>query len=397
MNTTQHNLPARLTEVRSLANLSQAELAKKVGVSSSLISHWEKGTRVPSPAQLLELARNLGVALDYLLSSVVRPQFRFRAKASPHPEQSPAIERTLLDASQQVHFVDTALRLAGKTPTPFSLLAQFTTFDELPNITSHLRDTLKLNRRVTLGELKQALSEWNVFVFEWDMPWHLSGLSFRGPFTVIFINHAHPRTRRLFTLTHEFAHVLFHLGRDIPAGKKGKDDSDAGPNDTVVSIASHRDPLEKQANAFAGEFLMPTAELLRLVDDYGSRIREPAHLEAEARSFNVSRDALFYRLTKLGVFDWTEKSRYFPGGFETPPLPEHRVASADDVEAQVDPTFRQIAISLLQADKITTGKLAQWFFAQRHVVDNYLAKLAADTDMTFLSDNNHDEEKLPAK
>jgi Zn-dependent peptidase ImmA (M78 family)/transcriptional regulator with XRE-family HTH domain len=388
MNAIQHNLPARLTEVRSLASLSQAELAKKVGVSSSLISHWEKGTRVPSQAQLLELARNLGVALDYLLSSVVRPQFRFRAKASPHPEQTPAIERTLLDASQQVHFVDTALRLAGKAPTPFSLLAQFTSFKELPNITSHLRETLKLNRRVTLGELKQALSEWNVFVFEWNMPWHLSGLSFRGPFTVIFINHEHPRTRRLFTLTHEFAHVLFHLGRKT--GEPSAPDAD----DTVVSIASHRDPLEKQANAFAGEFLMPTSELLQLVDDYGSRIREPAHLEAEARSFNVSRDALFYRLTKLGVFDWTEKSRYFPGGFETPALPEHRV---EEIEPQVDPAFRHLAISLLQADKITTGKLAQWFFAQRHIVDNYLAKLAAETDIAISNDNNHDEEPLPAK
>jgi len=47
------------------------------------------------------------------------------------------------------------------------------------------------------------------------MPWHLSGLSFRGPFTVIFINRLHPPTRRLFTLAHEFAHVIFHLGREV--------------------------------------------------------------------------------------------------------------------------------------------------------------------------------------
>lgn len=387
----QHNLPARLNEVRSLVNLSQAELAKKVGVSASLVSHWEKGTRVPSQAQLLELARNLGVALDYLLSSEVRPQFHFRAKASPHPEQTPAIERTLLDASQQIHFVDTALRLAGEAPTPFSLLAQFTAFKELPNITSQLRDTLKLNRRITLDEFKQALAEWNVFVFEWNMPWHLSGLSYRGPFTAIFINHAHSATRRLFTLTHEFAHILFHLGR-----KSGKS-SDSEADDTLVSIASFRDPLEKQANAFAGEFLMPTEELQRLVDGYGSRIREPAHLEAEARAFNVSRDALFYRLTKLGVFDWTEKSRYFASGFQPPSPPEHRVEVADHIEAQVAPIFRQVAISLLQADKITAGKLAQWFFAQRHVVEDYLAKLDADTDITISNDANHDEEPLPAK
>jgi transcriptional regulator with XRE-family HTH domain len=78
----QHNLPKRLSEVRTLANQSQTELAGKLGVSASLISHWEKGTRTPDESQLLDLARHLGVALDYLLNSEIRPHFKCRAQTT---------------------------------------------------------------------------------------------------------------------------------------------------------------------------------------------------------------------------------------------------------------------------------------------------------------------------
>jgi Zn-dependent peptidase ImmA (M78 family)/transcriptional regulator with XRE-family HTH domain len=374
-----HNLPQRLSEVRSLANLSQADLASKLGVSSSLISFWEKGTRTPSETQLLSLAQHLGVTLDYLLNANVRPHFKFRAqKTSP---QQDAIEHALLDASMQVHFVDTAFRLAEKAPKPFSLRADFDSFAALPNIAANFRQTLKLNRRITLDELKQALAEWNMFVFDWCMPWHLSGLSFRGPFTVIFINHKHSTARRLFTLAHEFAHVVFHLDR--PSQEPGQ------RLDTVVSIASHRDPLEKQANAFAGEFLMPTEDLEDLVENYGDRIKEPAGLESAARHFNVSRDAIFYRLTQLQVFSWTDRSAYFGGTHSLQDAPTKRVENIDD---QVDARFRDLALCLHQEEKISSGKLAEWFFAPRHQAEDYLAELSRAKRNTIAADSNHDEE-----
>lgn len=379
-----HNFPKRLSEVRSLANQSQTELAGKLGVSASLISHWEKGTRTPDESQLLELARHLGVALDYLLNSEIRPHFKCRAQTTS--PQRDAIDQTMLDASAQLHFVDSALRMARQPPVPFSLWAEFDSFANLPNIAGNLRDTLKLNRRVTLVELKQALSERNIFVFDWAMPWHLSGLSYRGPFTAIFINAKHTPARRLFTLAHEFAHVVFHLGRE--------DRETRQRIDTVVSsVASHRDPLEKQANAFAGEFLMPEADLKKLVDTYGIRLKEPSCLERVAQEFNVSRDALFYRLTQLNVFRWTEKNKYFRGEFQTPAAPTCRV---EDIDAQVDARFRNVALALHEDGQISNGKLAQWFFVQRHVVEEYLTELARDKDLTILDDCNHEGEPAGA-
>ena len=379
MGTELYSLPQRLREVRSLTNLSQSTLAQRVGVSTSLVSHWEKGTRTPSEAQVLSLAQHLGVTLDYLLNSNVRPEFKLRAqKTSP---QQDAIETALLDASVQVHFIDTALRLAEKPPKPFSLRADFDSFAALPNITTSFRQTLKLNRRITLDELKQALAEWNIFVFDWSMPWHLSGLSFRGPFSVIFINHLHSPARRLFTLAHEFAHVVFHLDRP------GQDSTHR--QGTIVSIASHRDPLEKQANAFAGELLMPTEDLAALVENYGSRIREPVGLEAAARHFNVSRDAIFYRLTQLNVFTWADKSAYLGGAFPLQDAPPQRVT---EIDQQVDPHFRDLALSLHQQEKISTGKLAQWFFTPRHIIDEYLAEMVRTKSSVIADDCGHEDD-----
>lgn len=48
--------------------LSQAQLAKKIGLkSSSTIAGYEQGTRLPSLDKLIELSRALGVTTDYLL------------------------------------------------------------------------------------------------------------------------------------------------------------------------------------------------------------------------------------------------------------------------------------------------------------------------------------------
>ena len=133
MSDEQHNLPQRLAETRTLADLSQAELAKKLGVSTSLISHWEKGTRTPSGSQLFDLSRNMGVALDYLLNSEIHPDF-FKCRAKVKSEQHSDIDQTLRDASTQVHFVATAYRLAGRLLKPFALRADFGSLSFLPDM-----------------------------------------------------------------------------------------------------------------------------------------------------------------------------------------------------------------------------------------------------------------------
>lgn len=374
MSDQSHTLASRLAQLRSMAKLNQAALGRSMGVSPSLISHWEAGSRVPSQAQILSLCRHLGVSLDYLLNEEVRPVFQFRAKSTLTLAKQTAVNRALIDASEQTYFIESILRLAGKPLQTFGLKADFS-FPQVAQLAATFRDTLKLNRRATLSELKQALAEWGIYVFEWELPYDVSGLSYRGALTVIFINHLHDATRRLFTLAHELAHVLFHLDRNH------------GTNTTVSVIKSNRDPQEKEANTFASEFLLPANELRALVDTFGPRLDDPSVLETVARSFHVSRDAVFYRLANLGICKWSDKDHYFTK-HSAKPTGELRVTH---IEEQVPGVLLETALALYFSDRVSAGKLAEWCFTSRLHIDAYLFALSEDQDNTLADSANGDD------
>src|SRR5262249_31628321 len=60
-------LSRTLSQVRIARGRSQTELAKRMGVSPSLINHFESGRRVPTIVNLLRLADALEVSADVLL------------------------------------------------------------------------------------------------------------------------------------------------------------------------------------------------------------------------------------------------------------------------------------------------------------------------------------------
>lgn len=57
----------RLCTIREREKISQAELAKRIGVSQGAVSHWEKGIRQPRADQVRELAKVLNCTTDELL------------------------------------------------------------------------------------------------------------------------------------------------------------------------------------------------------------------------------------------------------------------------------------------------------------------------------------------
>lgn len=57
----------RVKELRLEAELSRANLAKKVNVSERLISYWENGKRECDFDMLIRLADLFSVSVDYLI------------------------------------------------------------------------------------------------------------------------------------------------------------------------------------------------------------------------------------------------------------------------------------------------------------------------------------------
>lgn len=61
------NLGERLRDLRINQNITQTDLAKRIGVTNALISAIEKGERSPSLEKLMKLASQFKVSTDYLL------------------------------------------------------------------------------------------------------------------------------------------------------------------------------------------------------------------------------------------------------------------------------------------------------------------------------------------
>ena len=63
----ENKFSEQLLTLRLDANLSRAELAKKLNVSVRLISYWENGQRECSFDMLLKIAELFSVSIDFLL------------------------------------------------------------------------------------------------------------------------------------------------------------------------------------------------------------------------------------------------------------------------------------------------------------------------------------------
>jgi Zn-dependent peptidase ImmA (M78 family) len=126
----------------------------------------------------------------------------------------------------------------------------------------------------------------------------VSGMTFReGQKIIIGLNSAHHPRRQRFTAAHEIGHIRLHKGRPVIVDSSIRVDF----RDPVSSMATDAEEIE--ANAFAAALLMPRHEVVNRAESLiasGTRSRE--RLVAElAKAFDVSPEAMGYRLINLGV------------------------------------------------------------------------------------------------
>lgn len=92
----------RLKGLRTDARLTQGELAKKVGITTSTISMYEQGNRKPSIEALEALADFFNVDVDYLLGKSARSTYYLdpeTARLAQELKDNPG-QRILFDASR---------------------------------------------------------------------------------------------------------------------------------------------------------------------------------------------------------------------------------------------------------------------------------------------------------
>ena len=60
-------IDSKIKSLRESAQMTQSDLAKRLGITRSSVNAWEMGISVPSTQYIVELAGLFGVSTDYLL------------------------------------------------------------------------------------------------------------------------------------------------------------------------------------------------------------------------------------------------------------------------------------------------------------------------------------------
>lgn len=86
------DLSTKLKELRMSQNLSQADVAKKLEISPSIISGYETGERTPSTENLLALSYLYKCSTDYLLGKANDKPFVVLDTEGLTPDQIQALQ-----------------------------------------------------------------------------------------------------------------------------------------------------------------------------------------------------------------------------------------------------------------------------------------------------------------
>ena len=75
-NTIYEKIGKRVKEAREISEMTQADLAEKVGVSVTYISSIERGVSFPRGEVLIEILNALNVSADFVFCDVVNGSFK---------------------------------------------------------------------------------------------------------------------------------------------------------------------------------------------------------------------------------------------------------------------------------------------------------------------------------
>jgi len=239
-------LSVNLTRLRNIMGLNQAEIAKQIGISRVAYSSIESGKSEPRINTLIKIANVFGVSIQDLLTPIARlKSLRFRTKKQLPQKEKNKREQIIIDFAswlQDYNELEDLLKINKKN-----------IIDNIPRLNpketaEKVRDLFKLNDKEPIFNI------FSILTAKADVKIYLKNAQTKtffgfsvngndgGP--AIFINtyESISLERQIFTAAHEFGHLLMHK-KSYKNNREIEDEKDKKE--------------EKEANAFAGYFLMP--------------------------------------------------------------------------------------------------------------------------------------------
>lgn len=280
----------RIRKQREAVQMTAAQLAERVGVSRNTILNYEADKTEPSASDLVRLATALGCAVSDLISggaATEPPRFAFRAHAPLRKDPKVIVAaRKYLRAYDEIEEI-TNSRLQIKlrkfdcdsdSPLPDRVIEMAA--DTLRQ-TSGLHDTGPEN----IASVLEGLGVRTLF-FEHDAK-GLEGLStIQGDMPLVMLrNRKRVVERSIFSAAHELGHLVLHPHLFTS-------------DEQVEEMDSKQ--VEREADKFAGNFLVPSDELVRVwKEERLNKLNLINALLLLKRVFHVSFHCLYRRVTDL--------------------------------------------------------------------------------------------------
>jgi Zn-dependent peptidase ImmA (M78 family)/DNA-binding XRE family transcriptional regulator len=291
---------------REKAGYSLDEVARSLKKDTETIVRWESGDAFPTYHQLERLAYSLykrPIALFFFPRPPEEPDPRESFRTLPDSEFELLVPDTLHAIREAQAMQITLYELTeGRNPSDrviFRDLALDPHADAIERA-AVVREYLgiSLDEQYSWESPEQALEKWRdavqdagIFVFKRAMKQKdVSGFCLLDEeFPLIYLNNSTAKTRQLFSLFHELAHIL--LGT---AGVTKVDDR------YVFRLTGQSKAVEVFCNRFSAELLVPS-------DDFDQRLVPAIPVEnlvdALASHYGVSREVILRKLLDRGIVD----------------------------------------------------------------------------------------------
>ena len=275
---------------REAMRMTVAQLAQRIGVSRNTVTNYESGKTEPNASDLVRLSGALGCTVTDLLcdsGASLPPRFAFRAHAPLRKDPGIAVAaRKYLRAYDEIEEI-TNSRLQGKLRTFAGDGEGPLTDREIESAADTLRQSSGLHDAgpENIASVLEGLGVRTLF-FEHEGK-GLEGLStIHGEMMLVMLrDRKRVIERTIFSAAHELGHLVLH--RHLFTNDERDEEVD-----------SRR--YEDEANKFAGNFLVPSDELVRIwKEERLNRLSLFNALILLKRVFHVSFHCLYHRVTEL--------------------------------------------------------------------------------------------------
>jgi len=293
--------PAVITWARERAGFSIIEASRDF----RKIEAWEAGESFPTYPQLEQLANKfkLPIAVFFFPAPPVIPPISktFRTLPEPQFEEFPREIHLLLRKATALQ-LNLAELNQGKNPAE-RLIAHDLSFPTNVSINEMARQVREY-LGVTLEEQcawpsdekaleiwRQVLSDVGIFVFKdtFKIDDYSGFCLYDDTFPIIYVNNRSAKTRQIFTLFHELAHLIFHTSGIDTRG-----------DEYIPALSGDAQRIEIICNRFAAQFLVPDEAF-----EVAFRGKPASEDTAEelARLFHVSREFIFRKFLDRELID----------------------------------------------------------------------------------------------